>query len=351
MVISSDFKFQKPRTTTLKNPLSALLEKKGVLLADGATGTNLFEMGLTSGQSPEFWNDTDPEKITKLHQDFVDAGSDIILSNSFGGTRHRLKLHNAQDRVFELNEKAAIIARAVADKAPREIIVAGSVGPTGELLVPLGELTYEGAVEAFVEQMEGLKSGGVDIFWIETMSAPDEMKAAAEAAQSLDMPYVITASFDTAGRTMMGMTPADMYNTLNDDNNAPFAIGANCGVGASDLLASVLDITQSSPQATVVAKANCGIPVIRGENVVYTGTPEQMSDYTCLAIDAGARIIGGCCGTSCDHLAAMRKAIDNHTKSNRPNIEEIISTIGPMVNKSASSDAVSKKRTNRRQRV
>ncbi len=332
----------------MTNPLADLLEEKGVLLADGATGTNLFEMGLTSGQSPEFWNDTAPEKITKLHQDFVDAGSDIILTNSFGGTRHRLKLHNAQERTHELNEKAAKIARRVADGADKKIIVAGSVGPTGELFVPLGELTYEGAVEAFVEQMQGLKDGGVDIFWIETMSAVEEMQAAAEAANSLDMPYVITASFDTAGRTMMGMTPADMHNSVKTDGKGPFAIGANCGVGASDLLASVLDITQAAPQINVVAKANCGIPVIQGENVVYTGTPELMSDYACLAIDAGARIIGGCCGTSCEHLAAMRTAIDTHVKAKRPSIDEITSTIGAMVNKGANSQAVSKKRGNKR---
>ncbi|MCP4182355.1 MAG: betaine--homocysteine S-methyltransferase [Hyphomicrobiales bacterium] len=335
----------------MSNPLSVLLEEKGVLLADGATGTTLFDMGLTSGQSPEFWNDTAPEKITKLHQGFVDAGSDIILTNSFGGTRHRLKLHHAQDRTFELNQKAAIIAREVADKSDRDIIVAGSVGPTGELLVPLGELTYEGAVEAFVEQMEGLKSGGVDVLWIETMSAPDEMKAAAQAANSLDMPYVITASFDTAGRTMMGMTPAQMNTSVNVGGSAPLAIGANCGVGASDLLASVLDISKSAPEVVVIAKANCGIPVIQGENVVYTGTPELMSDYACLAIDAGARIIGGCCGTSCDHLAAMRKAIDTHEKIDRPSIDTITNTIGPMVNKSASSETASKKRGNRRNRV
>jgi 5-methyltetrahydrofolate--homocysteine methyltransferase len=335
----------------VSNPLSALLEEKGVLLADGATGTTLFDMGLTSGQSPEFWNDTAPEKIAKLHQGFVDAGSDIILTNSFGGTRHRLKLHHAQDRTFELNEKAAIIGREVADKSDRKIIVAGSVGPTGELLVPLGELTYEGAVEAFVEQMEGLKSGGVDVLWIETMSAPDEMKAAAEAANSLDMPYVITASFDTAGRTMMGMTPAEMNTSVSVGGSAPLAIGANCGVGASDLLASVLDISESAPEVVAVAKANCGIPVIQGENVVYTGTPELMSDYACLAIDAGARIIGGCCGTSCDHLVAMRKAIDTHQKSNRPSIETITNAIGPMLNKSASTETVSKKRDNRRKRA
>jgi methionine synthase I (cobalamin-dependent) len=141
------------------NPLADLLSEKGVLLADGATGTNLFAMGLESGEAPELWLETAPEKITKLHQDFVDAGSDIILTNSFGGTRNRLKLHHADDRVFALNKKAAEIARAVADKAPRKVIVAGSVGPTGDLLVPLGAMTYESAVESFIEQIEGLKAG------------------------------------------------------------------------------------------------------------------------------------------------------------------------------------------------
>ena len=145
------------------------------------------------------------EKIAALHQDFVDAGADIILTNSFGGTRHRLKLHNAQDRVHELNRRAAEIARGVADKAGRKVIVAGSVGPTGELLVPLGAMTYDEAVEAFAEQIEGLKEGGAEIAWIETMSAPDEARAAAEAAISVGLPYTYTVSFDTAGRSMMGL--------------------------------------------------------------------------------------------------------------------------------------------------
>ena len=139
---------------TVPNPLSDLLAEKGVLLADGATGTNLFAMGLEAGEAPELWNETHPERIDKLHQDFVDAGADIILTNSFGGTRHRLKLHKAQDRVIELNKRAAEIARAVADRAPRKVIVAGSVGPTGELLLPLGALSYDEAVAAFAEQIE-----------------------------------------------------------------------------------------------------------------------------------------------------------------------------------------------------
>lgn len=322
------------------DPLSDLLNEKNVLLADGATGTTLFDMGLTSGDSPEFWNDEKPDNIRKLHQGFVDAGSDIILTNTFGGTRHRLKLHNAQDRVFELNEKGAKLAREVADAADRKVIVAGSVGPTGELLEPLGSLTKDGAREAFIEQMEGLRAGGVDVIWIETMSAIDEIEAAAEAARSLDMPYVITASFDTAGKTMMGLPPKGLPALFGDEPQKPVAVGANCGVGAPDLLSSILSMTEAHPEAIVVAKANCGIPVVKGDTVEYTGTPELMGNYACLAMDAGARIIGGCCGTKCDHLQTMRGAIDRHlAESNheRPSIDRIVAELGPLVN--ATSDA------------
>ncbi|TIM76498.1 MAG: betaine--homocysteine S-methyltransferase, partial [Mesorhizobium sp.] len=199
----------------MTNPIDALLAEKGVLLADGATGTNLFAMGLEAGEAPELLNETAPDIITSLHQNFVDAGADIILTNSFGGTRHRLKLHHAQDRVHALNQRAAEIARAVADKAGRKVIVAGSVGPTGELLVPLGAMTYDEAVEAFAEQIEGLKAGGAEVAWIETMSAPDEIRAAAEAAIRVGLPYTYTGSFDTAGRTMMGLLPKDIHGVTD----------------------------------------------------------------------------------------------------------------------------------------
>src|SRR5690349_6943029 len=188
----------------MSNPIDELLAEKGVLLADGATGTNLFAMGLEAGEAPELWNESHPERVRALHQGFVEAGADIILTNSFGGTRHRLKLHHAQDRVHELNKRAAEIARGVADRAGRKVIVAGSIGPTGELLEPLGAMTYDEAVAAFAEQIKGLKEGGAEIAWIETMSAPDEAKAAAQAAIDAGMPYTYTVSFDTAGRSMMG---------------------------------------------------------------------------------------------------------------------------------------------------
>lgn len=336
------------------NALKDLLKEKPVLLADGATGTTLFDMGLTSGDSPEFWNADKPDNIRTLHQGFVDAGSDIILTNTFGGTRHRLKLHNAQDRVFELNEKGARLAREVADAAPRKVIVAGSVGPTGELLVPLGALTREEAREAFIEQMEGLKAGGADVIWIETMSSADEIGAAVDAAIAIGMPYVVTASFDTAGKTMMGLAPAALPELFDGVAQPPEGVGANCGVGASDLLSSVLDMTAAAPGAVVIAKANCGIPVVKGDKVEYTGTPELMGDYACLAADAGARIIGGCCGTSCVHLKAMREALDTHLAeglSPRPDIDTIQQRIGPMQNTtSAQNDGAPKRERKGRRR-
>ncbi|MBX3577000.1 MAG: betaine--homocysteine S-methyltransferase [Rhizobiaceae bacterium] len=320
----------------MTNPIDVLLAEKGVLLADGATGTNLFAMGLESGEAPELWNESAPDRIAKLHQGFVDAGADIILTNSFGGTRHRLKLHHAQDRVHALNKRAAEIARSVADKAGRKVIVAGSVGPTGELLQPLGALTYQDAVDAFVEQIEGLKAGGAEVAWIETMSAPDEIRAAAEAAIKVGLPYTYTGSFDTAGRTMMGLLPKDIHGVV-DGLQPAIGVGANCGVGASDILASLLDMSEAKPDATIIIKGNCGIPEFRGTDIHYSGTPELMADYVRLAVDGGAKIVGGCCGTSFQHLAAMRKALDAHTKAARPTLETIVDRIGPFRNKTAAA--------------
>lgn len=317
--------------------LANLISEKGVLLADGATGTNFFNMGLISGDAPELWNEEEPEKVKTLHRSFVEAGADIILTNTFGGNRNRLKLHNAQDRARELNAKAAKLAKGVANEVARTVLVAGSVGPTGELFEPLGELTHEAAVASFLEQMTGLKEGGADVIWIETMSAEEEIRAAAEAAQKTGMEYIFTASFDTAGRTMMGITPSALSTLAETFTPPPVAVGANCGVGATDLLFSVLDMTSKGPTTeggniAVIAKANCGVPQIKGGDVVYSGTPDLMARYTELAIDSGAKIIGGCCGTSAEHLAAMRVAIDNHTKGNRPEQQAVIAATGALVN-------------------
>ncbi len=332
----------------MTNPIDALIAEKGVLLADGATGTNLFAMGLESGEAPELWNEAHPDRIRALHRGFVDAGADIILTNSFGGTRHRLKLHDAQDRVFELNRIAAELAREIADAAGRKVIVAGSVGPTGELLEPLGSLTYEGAVDAFAEQIEGLKAGGAEVAWIETMSSPEEIRAAADAAIRVGLPYTFTASFDTAGRTMMGLAPKDIHGVTEATAAQPVAVGANCGVGASDILSSLLDMAAARPQATLIVKGNCGIPEFRGTEIHYSGTPELMADYARLAVDAGATIVGGCCGTSFEHLKAMRAAIDAHARSGKPELAEIVGRIGPLRNKTADQSGGTSERRRRR---
>ena len=333
---------------TATNPLAELLAEKPFLLADGATGTSLFAMGLEAGEAPELWNEAKPENITKLHQDFVDAGADIILTNTFGGTRHRLKLHHAQDRVFELNKKAAEIARAVADKAPHKVIVAGSVGPTGELLIPLGALTYDDAVAAFAEQIEGLKAGGADVAWIETMSSPEEIRAAAEAATKVGMPFVYTGSFDTAGKTMMGLHPKDIHGVAGDIGAGPLAVGANCGVGASDLMRTVLGFFGQGTERPVIAKGNAGIPRYQDGAIHYDGTPELMAEYAVLARDAGVKIIGGCCGTMPEHLAAMRAALETRPKGAMPTAEEIQAKLGAFSSASDGTDGSGPERKRRR---
>jgi 5-methyltetrahydrofolate--homocysteine methyltransferase len=329
----------------VRTSLQDLLALGRPLLADGATGTNYFKVGLESGEPPEFWITDHPDRVTGLHQQFVDAGADIILTNTFGCNRHRLKLHNAQARVHELATGAARLARSVADAASRPVVVAGSVGPTGELFEPLGALTHDDAVDAFAEQIEGLKEGGADVAWIETMSAPEEMRAAAEAAIRVGMPYVCTMSFDTAGRTMMGLAPNTLAAQFADLPVAPVAIGANCGVGASDILVSVLEM--AGAVNPIVCKGNCGIPKFEGTTITYSGTPELMAKYARLAVDAGARIIGGCCGTSPEHLRAMAESIAGYSQGPAPSVESIVATIGPLTNKAPSADGASSGRRRR----
>ena len=293
----------------MSNLLASLLESKPFLLADGATGTNLFAMGLPTGGAPELWNVEAPDKVGRLHQSFIDAGSDLVLTNSFGGNRCRLKLHESENRVAELNRTAAEIARRTVDRCGRPVVVAGSMGPTGELFAPLGSLTHAEGEAIFAEQAQALAEGGVDVLWIETMSSKEELEAALGGGRVTGLPLVCTLSFDTNGRTMMGLSPAELAKMCREATEPPLAFGANCGVGAPDLLAGLLSIDKEAlDDAVVVAKANCGIPVFQNGDICYTGTPELMADYARLAFDAGARIIGGCCGTTPAHIAAMRAA-------------------------------------------
>jgi 5-methyltetrahydrofolate--homocysteine methyltransferase len=332
------------------NTLSKLLETRDWLMADGATGTNLFNMGLSSGEPPEFWNVDQPGNIRKLYKAAVDAGSDIFLTNSFGGNSARLKLHQAQGRVAELNRIAAELGREIADASCRTVVVAGSVGPTGEIFEPMGTMTHAVAVEIFHEQAEALKAGGADVLWIETISAPEEFKAAAEAAALAGMPWCGTMSFDTAGRTMMGVTSAQLAALVETLPNPPIAFGANCGVGASDLMRTVLGFQASGTSRPVVAKGNAGIPKYKDGAIHYDGTPELMGNYAVLARDAGARIIGGCCGTMPEHLRAMRHALETRPKGEVPSAEDIAAALGGYSSASDGTDGEGPQRRERRRR-
>lgn len=312
----------------MPNALSDLLAKRDWILADGATGTSLFNAGLTAGDSPEFWNVDHSDRITTLYQDAVDAGSDLFLTNTFGGNAARLKLHDGQDRVAELNRAGAEIGRNVADSSDRTIIVAGSMGPTGEIMEPMGSLSHSEAVEIFHEQAEALKEGGADVLWVETISAQEEYKAAAQAADLAGMPWCGTMSFDTAGRTMMGLTSEGLTKLVSTLPNPPIAFGANCGVGASDLLRTVLGMSAKATTQTLIAKGNAGIPKYVDGHIHYDGTPELMAEYAVLARDSGATIIGGCCGTTPDHLRLMRDALETRPTGERPSLDQISQALG-----------------------
>jgi 5-methyltetrahydrofolate--homocysteine methyltransferase len=313
---------------SMNDALTKALAERDWLLADGATGTNLFNMGLMSGDAPEFWNETEQDKIRALYKGSVDAGSDLFLTNSFGANASRLKLHDAGHRAYELSKLAAELGREVADAAGRPIIVAGSVGPTGEIMGAAGSLSHESAVEMFEETARGLMDGGADVLWVETISAPEEFRAAAEAFGNVGAPWCGTMSFDTAGRTMMGVTSQDMVALVDSLPNPPIAFGANCGVGASDLMRTVLGFAATGTDRPIIAKGNAGIPKYSDGHIHYNGTPELMADYACLARDAGARIIGGCCGTMPVHLKAMREALETRAPGPRPTLDVIAEKLG-----------------------
>jgi 5-methyltetrahydrofolate--homocysteine methyltransferase len=253
------------------------------------------------------------------------------------------------DRAYEIARRAAELASEVAAAAERPVLVAGSIGPTGELLVPLGVVTEQEATAAFAEEAAGLRDGGADIAWIETKSAPEEMRAAARAAIEVGLPYSVTGSFDTAGRTMMGLAPSQLSAVFADLDVGPVAIGANCGVGASDLLVAIQEIDPGG--GVLIAKSNCGVPRFEGTDIVYSGDPVLMSRYATLAVDSGARIIGGCCGTSPEHLAEMKRALDAHIPGRAPSVDEIVATVGPLANPPAATGARSERRSSRRRGV
>lgn len=288
--------------------LSQLLQSKKPILLDGAMGTMLMAAGLESGDAPEEWNILHPERVQKIHQAYVEAGSQIFLTNSFGGTPFRLGMHGLGDRTSELNAAAGRIARQVADASGREVLVAGSIGPSGQLFEPMGSLTFETAVQAFREQASGLADGGVDLFWIETMSDLDEIRAAVAGIREVsDLPITATMSFDTHGHTMMGVSPARAARELGQHDLV--ALGANCGTGSDELIEAIRAMKAEAPQATLIAKANAGIPQVVGDEVLYNGSPQVMAAYAREVYKAGAQLIGGCCGNTPAHVQAMAGAL------------------------------------------
>lgn len=339
--------------------LARLLAERDYLMSDGAIGTNLFLMGLETGEAPELWNADQPAKIRELHDSFVAAGADLLTTNTFGANRYRLKLHNAQDRAHELNYEGVRIAREAADAAGRPVVVAASMGPTGEIFEPVGVVSIEEGEAAFAEQTIAQAEAGADVHWIETISGKEELTAAIRGASVTGLPVVSTMTFDTVGRTMMGLTPEDavvLKNNLSDELIAAgkmgvVAFGANCGVGPGTLVDSILGISRGGAgDQIIVAKGNCGIPAYDDGAIVYSGTPEIMSDYARLARDAGARIVGGCCGTTPMHLKAMVEALKDYTPKAKPSQEAIEAALGPIAAAPPILDDRHEQRESRRRR-
>jgi 5-methyltetrahydrofolate--homocysteine methyltransferase len=216
----------------------------------------------------------------------------------------------------------------------RDVGIEGSIGPKGEILQPAGTLSYDDAYQAFKEQADALKTGGADVLWIETISDANEAKAACEASLTTGLPVVYTMSIDTNGRTMMGVTPAELINLNSQLSQSVHACGTNCGIGASEVVAAIMNMQRAAKandtNPVLVAKANCGIPEYLEGKIVYSGTPELMAEYARFVLDAGATIIGGCCGTTPEHIAAMKHALETHTPGETPNIDHLESILGPV---------------------
>lgn len=276
-----------------------------VLIADGATGTMLQSAGLPTGVPGEAWVLDRPEQILALHRAYLQAGSQLILTTTFGGSRARLAKAGLDHQVEAINRRAAELARQAAGD---EAYVGGDIGPTGEMMQPLGKLTYETAVEFFAEQARALAAGGVDVIYIETMSDLNEARAAVQGAQqACDLPVFCTFSFDTRGRTNMGVRPSQAAQTMAALGVA--AVGANCGHAPEEVLEILPQMREAAPAVYLIAKPNAGIPRMVQRQVVYDATPERMAELARQYVELGARIVGACCGSSPAHIAAIAAAI------------------------------------------
>lgn len=288
------------------------LQDGHILIADGAAGTLLQAAGLPAGMAPEEWNVLEPANIEAMHRAYLEAGARIILTNTFGGNRLKLARMKKESELERFNRAAVAIARRAAE--PFGAWVAGDMGPTGELMAPLGSLTFDEARRAFAEQAGILADAGVDLLVIETMSDLEEARAAALGAlEAADLPVVVTMSFDTRGRTMMGVTPEQLMETLWPLGLA--AIGANCGRSLEENLEALRRLREANPTARLWIKPNAGLPHLDGDRVVYDVTPEQFAEFALKFRELGAQVIGGCCGSTPAHIAAVARALQSSTAS------------------------------------
>ncbi|MGC9520668.1 MAG: homocysteine S-methyltransferase family protein [Anaerolineae bacterium] len=288
----------------------AALATNKILIADGATGTMLQQAGLPAGAAPERWNLENPDAVRALHRSYIKAGADMILTNTFGGSAVRLKREGLAERAAEINHAAARLACEVAGETT---LVVGDIGPTGEMLAPLGTLSYEDALAAFAEQAAALAEGGVHAILVETMSDLNEVQAAIEGVRQVtDLPLLVTMSFDTKGRTMMGVKPEQAAKTLH--SLGVDVIGANCGRTLSETLEAVQKMREAVPEAVLMAKPNAGLPHAQGSELVYDVTPAVMADYARRFVkQAGVKIFGGCCGSTPEHIQAVAEALKSNT--------------------------------------
>jgi len=288
-----------------------LINQPGAIIADGAMGTMLQQAGLKPGDLPTLWNVEHADRVRALHGAYLSAGAQILLTNTFSGNRFCLAKHGLASRIEELNVAGAQILRAEieAQKKQGEALVAGDIGPSGELISPLGKLLFAEAVDGFAEQARALIKGGADVIWIETMADLEEVRAAVEGTRkaSADIPIITTLTFDTRGRTMMGVKPETAASALMEWGVAAF--GGNCGNGPDEMLAVIQKMHAAAPKAILVAKSNAGTPEFVNGATVYRASPETMAEAARQLRAAGACIIGGCCGTMPEHIAAMAKAV------------------------------------------
>lgn len=291
----------------MSNLLDALND--GPLLGDGAMGTMLQDLGNSEGGAPELWNVERADVVEAVLEGYAAAGSRLLTTNTFGGTRARLQMHDLDARVGELNQAAAELARRVADRYDG-VFVLGDIGPSGELMEPMGELTPESAADMFGEQIRGLVAGGVDGILIETMSDLAEVEAAVTAAraEAPGLPVLVTLSFDTNLRTMMGVSPTMAVQSIAE--MGADVIGANCGRGLDEMRIIAAQLAESGAGSVrLMVQSNAGLPRLQGDTFIFDGTPDEMATYAADMRDLGFSVIGACCGSTPEHIAAMRAAL------------------------------------------